>query len=132
MDEDKTILEQAIQNAFQGTEENGLGTEERKQASDELRDFMKIDLDDFKAKDQSKLEWAKLEAEKEKAKRDADIEREKIKADNKREGKNFVIRIAQIVGIVGLSGLALITDSENWVGKGCNKVASDLQRRLKL
>lgn len=157
MDEERNVLNEAIQNAFNGTLQNNLGTQERKDAADELKEFYRLKTDEFKAKDNSDLERAKLEAEKarleaekekaknnldfereklnaekEKAERDAKIEKEKIKADDRKDKRNVVVKVIQLFGVAALAGLALITDSENWLGRPNNKVASWLWNKTKL
>lgn len=139
MDEERDVLNEAIQNAFDGTLMHDLGTQERKDAADELKEFYKLKTDEFKAKDNSDLERAKLEAEKErlnaekeKAERDAKIEKEKIKADDRKDRRNVIVKVIQLFGVALLAGLALITDSENWLGRPNNKVASWLWNKTKL
>lgn len=139
MDEERDVLNEAIQNAFDGTLMHDLGTQERKDAADELKEFYKLKTDEFKAKDNSDLERAKLEAEKErlkaekeKAERDAKLEKEKIKADDRKDRRNVVVKVIQLVCVAGLSGLMLITDSDNWIGRGCKHGATFLQNKLKL
>lgn len=139
MDEERDVLNEAIQNAFDGTLMHDLGTQERKDAADELKEFYKLKTDEFKAKDNSDLERAKLEAEKErlkaeqeKAERDAKIEKERIKADDRKDKRNVVVKVIQLVCVAGLSGLMLITDSDNWIGRGCKHGATFLQNKLKL
>lgn len=146
MDEERDVLNEAIQNAFDGTLMHNLGTQERKDAADELKEFYKLKTDEFKAKDNSDLERAKLEAEKErleaekerlkaeqeKAERDAKIEKERIKADDRKDKRNVVVKVIQLVCVAGLSGLMLITDSDNWIGRGCKHGATFLQNKLKL
>lgn len=139
MDEERNVLNEAIQNAFDGTLMHDLGTQERKDAADELKEFYKLKTDEFKAKDNSDLERAKLEAEKErlkaekeKAERDAKLEKEKIKADDRKDRRNVVVKVIQLVCVAGLSGLMLITDSDNWIGRGCKHGATFLQNKLKL
>lgn len=139
MDEERDVLNEAIQNAFDGTLMHDLGTQERKDAADELKEFYKLKTDEFKAKDNSDLERAKLEAEKErlnaekeKAERDAKIEKEKIKADDRKDRRNVIVKVIQLFGVALLAGLAMITDSENWLGRPNNKVASWLWNKTKL
>lgn len=139
MDEERDVLNEAIQNAFDGTLMHNLGTQERKDAADELKEFYKLKTDEFKAKDNSDLERAKLEAEKErlkaekeKAERDAKIEKEKIKADDRKDRRNVIVKVIQLFGVALLAGLAMITDSENWLGRPNNKVASWLWNKTKL
>ena len=139
MDEERNVLNEAIQNAFDGTLMHDLGTQERKDAADELKEFYKLKTDEFKAKDNSDLERAKLEAEKErlnaekeKAERDAKIEKEKIKADDRKDRRNVIVKVIQLFGVALLAGLAMITDSENWLGRPNNKVASWLWNKTKL
>lgn len=139
MDEERNVLNEAIQNAFDGTLMHDLGTQERKDAADELKEFYRLKTDEFKAKDNSDLERAKLEAEKErlnaekeKAERDAKIEKEKIKADDRKDRRNVIVKVIQLFGVALLAGLAMITDSENWLGRPNNKVASWLWNKTKL
>ena len=186
METENKVLKEAIKRAYKGVTESNLGTQERKDASDELNEFYKLDIDELKARNSAELEKEKLEAErkkveeqirieeaklkaeklknereayakdrqleferekaqrqaeidmeklkaeKEAAERDARLKQEQMKADDKKDKRNVGVKICQLVGVVLISGLMLITDSENWIGKRCAQGANFVTRFLKL
>ena len=130
--EERDVLEKAIENAYDGTESYDLGTDERKAASEELRDLYKIHVERFKAYDSSELERARLEAEKKKAERQAELDEEKIKADERKDKRNVFVKVAQLIGVSLIAALMLVVDSDNWMGRGCRTASSFIQKFLKI
>ena len=92
----------------------------------------RLEAEKVKAEREAEIEREKIKAEKEKAERDAEIEREKIKAEKSRSTKDTIVRVLQLGGVVIVSGLMLITDSDNWMGRGCRVGSSFIQKYLKL
>lgn len=130
--EEKDLLESSLENAYSGMEDNAFGSKERTAAATEFAEFYKIHVERFKAYDNSELEREKLEAEKKKVDTEAELEREKIKAEDKKDRRNAGVKLVTLVGVTVVSGLMLIVDSDNWVGRGCRKGADFVSRMLRL
>ena len=125
MDEERDLLNESIDLAFEGLQNHDLGTEEREQAFREFAEFNKIHNDRFTRYDNSELEREKLEKE-------ADIEKEKIKADERKDRRNVFVKIISLVGVLIVSALTLLTDTDNWIGRGSRKGSAFIQKFLKL
>lgn len=74
-------LTSAIQNAYNGTVNHTLGTDERSAASEELNNFYKLYVEQSKVDDASLQARQKIEAEKEAADLRAKVDRERIEAE---------------------------------------------------
>lgn len=92
----------------------------------------RLEAEKQRAERDAEIEREKIKAEKEKAEKEAELEREKIKAERARSTKDTVVRVLQLGGVVIVSGLMLITDSDNWLGRGCRVGSSFIQKYLKL
>lgn len=92
----------------------------------------RLEAEKAKAEREAEIEREKIKAEKEKAEKEAEVEREKIKAERARSTKDTIVRVLQLGGVVIVSGLMLITDSDNWMGRGCRVGSSFIQKFLKL
>lgn len=92
----------------------------------------RLEAEKEKAERDAEIEREKIKAEKEKAEKEAEVEKEKIKAERARSTKDTVVRVLQLGGVVIVSGLMLITDSDNWMGRGCRVGSSFIQKFLKL
>ena len=107
-------LSSVIQNAYNGTVNNKLGTDERSAASKELNDFYKLYVEQSKVDDASlqarqkiqadrdaadlraTVDRERIQAEKEKAEREAEIEREKIQAEKEKSERDAEVERERI------------------------------------
>lgn len=74
-------LTSAIQNAYNGTVNNKLGTDERSAASKELNDFYKLYVEQSKVDDASLQARQKIQADRDAADLRATVDRERIEAE---------------------------------------------------
>ena len=92
----------------------------------------KLEADKLKAERDAEIEREKIEAEKQKAEREADVEQEKIKADRAKSTKDTFVRVVQLAGVVVVALGTLFADSDNFLGRGCNKGFNFISKIVKL
>lgn len=92
----------------------------------------RLEADKLKAEREAEIEREKIEAEKKKAEREADLEEERIKAERAKGTKDTFVRIVQFGGVVVVALGTLFADSDNFLGRGCNKGFNFISKFVKL